>query len=360
MPIQKQDLERIEFGNQQLLFDFEEDKQREEEIVLSCISDRIEEIGYAVLDDIVLCLGESQVIPIASVLQHVFRFAVEQKLHFLLDDHIIEPRRAEQELLAPSERRISIIPAKLVEDSVFQDVKQVCRDLSEDASANHCESQYELSRLLVAKIRRWKGVLRSYVAIAQEPLFPFEKEIANGLGLIETLSGRLDAFSLIHAFHDHTERIRRLSGEVEMIHQFYGHHMDFWKELVASYKLIRDQLQVLSSDSWIGDNLAALEPILLSPAPSDRISDARMLLDQLIRRCREILSAKIGKMTEEMRKHCDVYQASPDMRNRSLHSLRASKQSIDLAPTINSAHEYLIEAQETFDGFLDELMTLSN
>ena len=356
MPIQKQDLERIELGNQQLLFHFEEDKRREEEVVLSCIGDRIVRNGYAVLDDVVSCIKESHGIPIASVLQHIFRLAVDRKVHFIQDNHICEPRLVQRELLASSERSISIIASKLVEDSVFQDVRQMCQELTDDGIAHHAETQYELSRFLVVKMREWRGVLRSYVSAAQEPFFPFKNEITNGLDLIDILSGKLDAFSLIHVSHDNEEKIRRLSGEVEMIHQFYGQHMDFWKELVQSYTLIRDQMPVLKSDPWIGDGYAALELIVLSPAPSDRISDAETLLDQLIRRCREVLSAKISNMIEEMRKHCDAYQAGPDMRNRSLHSLRASKQRIDMAPTINSAHEYMIDAQEEFAGFLDELM----
>ena len=71
MRIQKQDLEGVELGNQQLLFDFEGDKRREEDTVLHCIGDRIEKDGYAALNDVASYIKESYGIPTGSILQHI-------------------------------------------------------------------------------------------------------------------------------------------------------------------------------------------------------------------------------------------------------------------------------------------------
>jgi len=56
-----------------------------------------------------------------------------------------------------------------------------------------------------------------------------------------------------------------------------------------------------------------------------------------------------------MKKHCDAYQADPDLGNKSLYSLQTLKKSISKAININSMNLCLIDAEEKFDVFWDEI-----
>lgn len=352
----KQDIENIRLDHQQLLFGFEEDVRKEEDIVMSCINNQIEESGYVALDGFVEHVSKLHDLSDATIIQHVFWFAVDLKFHLLMDGQTAEPHIIRQALLASPDRSVSVIPNKSVDSAIFQDVKRLYRKLVEDEGSDDREDQYEFSRCLARKIREWIRILEPYRTMAQKPFFPFEKEIAGCLDLIGSISAKLDSFSLINAFFDKKKEILELSDEVKRISEFYSQHIYPWTNLIQSYEEIDSHLSSLRTDTAVNPSFKRLRQILLSSAPYDQMTEVKSLLDEMTRRCREILSVKIDMMIAEMRKHCDAYQASPDVRNESLYSLRAYKQNIGKAGNIRSMNRHLIGAEERFQGVLDELM----
>ena len=353
--MRKQDIENIELGHRQLLFDFEKDKAKEQAVVMSCIKNQTEKYGYVVLDEFIQYVRESHDLLDFTIIQNVFWLAEDLKFHFRVDEKNLGPHKVKQILITSQEQSIKIVINKSVNDSVFQDVRRLYQKLSEDNNFNDCDDQYEFARLLAKKIKDWKGILKSCKSDAQKLFFPFEEEINDCLHFSKKISAKLDSFSLIKAFYDNKEIILKLSDDVKKISEFYTQHIDFWKNLVQSFEEVNNNLSELIKDSDIAASFEKLKQILSSSASYNMITEAKKLLKKTTQRCLIVLLAMVDNMIVEMKEHCDAYQAGPDLRNKSLYSLRTFKKSISKTINIKSMNLCLFDAEEKFDAFWDEI-----
>jgi len=351
----KQDIENIELGSRQLVFDFEKDKSKEQAVVMACIKNQTEKNGHVVLDEIVQYVNELHDWSVVTIIQYVFWLAEDLKIHFRIDEKIIEPREVKQILVKSIEQRVEIFPNKSVNDSVFQDVKRLYRKLSEEKGFGDCDDQYEFARLLTKQIKGWQVVLKSCKSAVQKPFLPYEKEIDDGMHFIQKISAKLDSFSLINAFYDNKERILKLSDDVNIISEFYTQHIDFWKDLIQLYEVVNIDLSELIKDTKLKSSFEKLKQILSSSAPCNLIPEAKNILKKMTQQCRIALLAKNDDMIVEIKEHLDAHGAAPDLRNKSLYSLRATKKRIHEAKNIKSMHLCLIDAEEKFDDFWDEI-----
>lgn len=353
--MKKEDIETIALGPRQLLFDFEKDKSKEQAVVMSCIEKKIEKNGQVDLDESVQYVKEMHDVSDAAILQYIFWLAEDLKIHFRIDGEILEPRHVKEKLTKSIEQSIIIVPNKSVDNSVFQDVKSFYRKLSEERDVNECDDQYEFSRLLARQIKDWKFKLKSCQSSAKKSFVPYEKEIDDGIRFIETISAKLDLFSLINAFYENKESILKLSDDVKNISKFYTRHGDFWKNLVQSFQEVDNQLYELTKDLEMAADVEKLRQMLSSPAPHGMIAEAKALLEKLTQQCRMAVLAKVDHMILKMKKHLDAHRAVPDLRNRSLYFLRTIKKRIRGAENITSMNRCLIDAEDKFDELWDEI-----
>jgi len=350
----KQDIENVKLGHRQLLFDFEKDKSKEQAIVMDCIKDQTEKYGHVVLDEVVQHVNELHDLPDVTILQHIFWLGEDLKIHFRIDEEILEPPKVKRALLKAIEQHVTILPNKSVDDSVFQDVKRFYRELTEKG-INDCDDQYEFARLLAKKTKGWQVALKSCKSAAQMPFLPYEKEIDNCRHFINKISAKLDSFSLINAFYDNQEAIIKLSDNVKKISEFHTMHIDFWKDLIQSYEVVNSDLSELIKKSNIAASFEKLKQILLTSAPCDMITEAKNLLVKMTQQCRIALLAKIDDMIVAMKKHLDAHRAGPDLRNQSLYCLRTAKKRIHEAKNIKSMNLCLIDAEEKLETFWDAI-----
>jgi hypothetical protein len=351
----KQNIENIELGPRQLLFGFEKEKSEEQAVVMSCIKNMNEKNGQVLIDEIVPYVREAHDLANVNIIQYVFWLAEDLAIHFRMDGEILEPSKVKQVLLKSLEQRVQIVPIKSVDDSVFQDVKRFYRKLTGGKDLGDSNDQYEFARLLARKIKDWKVKLKSCQSAAKKPFVPYEKEIDDGIRFIETISAKLDSFSLINAFYENKERILKLSDDVKNISEFYTQHICFWDNLVQSFEVLNNYLYELIKDPDVSDDFQKLKQILSSPAPHTLMTDAKTLLEKITRRCGATLLTKVDNMIVKMKKHLDAYRAGPDLRNRSLYSLRTIKKRIGGAENIISMNLCLIDAEDKFDDFWDAI-----
>jgi hypothetical protein len=355
--VKKQDIENVELGHRQLLFDFEKDKAKEQAVVMSCIKNQIEKYGYVVLDEFVQYVREGHDLLDFTIIQNVFWLAEDLKFHFRVDEKNLVPHKVKQTLIQSIEQSVKIVPNKSVTNSVFQDVKHLYQELSEEKGFDDCDDQYEFARLLAKKIKGWEVILKSCKSAAQKPFFPCEKEIDDCIRFIKKISVKLDSFSLINAFYDNKKRVLKLSDDVKIISEFYTQHIDFWKSLIQSFEAFNDNLSEFIKDADIVAGFEKLKQILSSSAPYNMIAEAKTLQKKMTQQCRVALSAIIDNMIEETKAHLDAHKAGQDLRNKSLYSLRTIKKRVSEAKNIKSMNLCLIDAEEKLDVFWDEIKT---
>ncbi len=351
----KQDIENVKLGPRQLLFDFEKDKAKEQAVVMSCIKNQIEKYGYVVLDEFVQYVREVHDLLGFTIIQNVFWLAEDLKFHFRKDGKNLEPHKVKQTLIQSIEQRIKIVPNKSVTNSVFQDVKRLYQELSEDKGFDDYDDQYEFARLLAKKIKGWEVILKPCKSSAQKPFSLCEKEIRDCIRFIKKISVKQDSFSLINAFYDNKERVLKLSDDVKIISEFYTQHIDFWKSLIQSLEVFNDNLSEFIKDADIVAGFEKLKQILSSSAPYNMIAEAKTLEKKVTQQCRVALSAIIDNMIEETKAYLDAHKAGQNLRNKSLYFLRTIKKRISEAKNIKSMNLCLIDAEEKLDVFWDEI-----
>ncbi len=350
--MRKQDIENIKLGHRQLLFDF----AKEQDIVMSCINNQIEEYGHVELDELVKDVRELHDLLDVTIIQYIFWFVKDLKFHFRIDEENLEPLEVKQILIESLNQSVKIVPNKSVDNSVFQDVKHLYQKLSEDNNSDDCDDQYEFARILAKKIKNWKDILKSYKSAALKPFFPFEEEINDCMSFTNEISAKLDSFSLIHAFYNNKDKILEFSDDVKRISNFYTQHITFWEKLIQSFEELNNNLSELIQDSDIAASFEKLKQILSSSAPYNKIAEAQELLNTIIQQCRMALLVIIDNMIIEMEKNLDVHNASPDLRNKSLYYLKITiRNRIGDAINIKSMNLCLIDAEEKFDDFLDKI-----
>ena len=166
---------------------------------------------------------------------------------------------------------------------------------------------------------------------------------------------RLDSFSLINAFYNNQEAILELSDEVRKISEFYLKHIEFWKNLARSFEEVNNNLPELVQSPDIATSVKTLKQFLSAAAPYNRIPEAKKILDKMTQQCRISLLEKLDDMIVTMKKHFDAHGAGPELRNKSLYFLRATKKRIHQANNIKNMNLCLIDAEEKFDAFWDEI-----
>ena len=289
----KKDIENISLGPRQLLFDFEKDKSKEQAKVISCIENKIEKCGHVDLDECVQYVKEANELSDAAIIQYIFWLAKDLKVHFRLDGEHLEPPKLKRALLKSVEQHVTIVPNKSVDNSIFQDVKRLYQQLSEEKGFNDCDDQYEFARHLSRKVKDWQVKLKACQHVLQMPFVPYEKEIDDGIHFINEISAKLDSFSLINAFYNNQEAILKLSDDVRKILEFYLKHIDFWKNLAQSFEEVNNNLSELVQNPDIAASVKVLKQILSTAAPYNRILEAKKILNKMAQQCRISLLAKL-------------------------------------------------------------------
>jgi len=247
--MRKQDINNIEVGFRQLPFGFEKNNSKEQDRIMYYIKNQTETHGHVVLDEFVKYLRELHELSESFILQNIFWFARELKIHFRINKQSLDPYNVRKILLENPDQRVEIVTNKPVDDLVFQRAKRFYQKLPGKNSIDNDGDQYEFSRLLAEQIRHWESCFTTYKSYAKKPYFPGKEQIDSGLSLINKISAKLDSFSLIDAFYINRDQILKLVDDVKILSEFYTKHIDIWGTLTESIEAFTKNLPELKNKS---------------------------------------------------------------------------------------------------------------
>ena len=92
--------------------------------------------------------------------------------------------------------------------------------------------------------------------------------------MIQTISAKLDSFSLINAFYVSRDPILKLVDDVKTLSEFYTHHLDRWVILAGSIEAFTKNIAELKNKSDIITAFNKLKQILSTSQPYDRVEEA--------------------------------------------------------------------------------------
>jgi len=367
--MRKQDIKDIELGPRQLTFGFENNHSKQQDQLLYYIKRQIETHGQVVLDEFVQYVKDRFEGSEFAILQNIFWLAQELKIHFRINKQSLDPYHVKKNLLENPDQQVEIVTNKSVDDLVFQNAKHFYQKLSGKNIIDTYDDQYEFSRLLAENIRHWKSCLNTYKSFAEKPFFPGKEQIDRGLSLIQTISAKLDSFSLINAFYVSRDPILKLVDDVKTLSEFYTHHLDRWVILAGSIEAFTKNIAELKNKSDIITAFNKLKQILSTSQPYDRVEEAWELYKKIkiyndiivknkTEQNRMEMLTLLDHMIEEMKNHLKKHKAKPDLRNKILYSLRMISKNIRMAKDIETINQLKSDAKEKFDIYWEEVESI--
>jgi len=144
--------------------------------------------------------------------------------------------------------------------------------------------------------------------------------------------------------------------------EFYTKHNDFWTILIKSIDEFSENEPELNKNNEAFADFDRLKQILSSPAPYDMISEAyelfekvrafnEMIVKEKTDQCRIDALSELDQMIEKKKGLFDAHNASMDLRNKALYSLRQIKIRVEKAESINAVNLCLNDAEYIFDVF---------
>lgn len=361
------EIQKIELGPRQLyLFDLEDRTLADQEQVMARLTAWVQARGEAEVIAFTRSAVDALALSALTVLQHLFWLAQDLKIQFISADKAISPNEARTLLIHSPQRPVQVMLNQSVEALVFNRVKRLLGQMEEKTGEEEPRDETELARRLARKIREWKHRLETCQILARESAFPGEAEIDSGLAFIRTISGKLDALSLIHAFFEHTEALARLEAEVNTLATFYREHAEEWRMLVQFARAAAETLDKSIHGTHITAAYERFRQILSDPRPYDRLDEATGLLrtlkpchdrilGQQTAQCRKEALLKGEALIQKMKIHLDAHRVNVDTRNRSLYALRQRLKAIETARTMALINRQVRAAEEAYELFRDEV-----
>jgi hypothetical protein len=362
-----EEIKRVELGPRQLLlFDQEDCATAEQERVKACLSAWVQTHGEAEVGDFVQSTAAELTLSPSVVLQHLFWLAHDLEIRFTSAGEAIPPNRARTRLLRSPQMAVQVVLNQSVEATVFQRVKDVFGQMDQDGDGADLRNEVALARHLAGKIRAWKHQLEVCRHTARRPGFPGLTEIDSGLALLRTVSAKLDAPTLIHAFDAHGDALTRLEAEVKTLSSFYAEQAGRWRRLVRFARAAAETLPANPVEVEIANAHERLREIMSHPRPYAFVEEALHLHrqlkprhDRIVRRqteqCREAACLKIGALIRKMKTHLNRHAADADTRNRSLYALRQHLRTTEHARTMARIRGQLRAAEEAYEIFREEV-----
>lgn len=357
-------IKSVELGPRQLSFGFDTRESDVTDLVMAHLIQGVETRGQVVLEAFVDQLSDSQDNSEQEILQAIFWLAHELKIHFRTAGETILPNQAKKLLLDSPQANIFLVTPETAEDSLFQQVRQVCGKIFQSTQGH--QDQHEFAFALLEALKEWQTRLRSFQTAAQRPHFPGAGQIQAHQQFLTRLLVKQDAHSLIHSCFTHGERITTMAEEIRALSQFYTQDMEFWDQLIKSLAVFQENLPELVK---IPEAVVAHERLIAifhSPSPYALVPEARSLVmglkeqnvlieKQKLEAYRAGALVKIDAVIAKLEDLFDAYGADQDLRNGSLLALRGSKKQVDHLNDIQQMKQLVLDIQDLFDDFQEEV-----
>jgi len=222
MMLKPNDIKSIEPGPRQLTFDFEEKVRAEtDDLVMSCFSEQISAHGQVFLAPLVSHIKEKHHLRVTDILQSVFWFAGELKIHFRSDGIPVTPYQARKLLLDFPDKPVELVANKQVEAPIFRDLVLFYQQLMNKENVNFQNDQYEFALSLLSDLKTWESDLTSFEAMSREAFYPGRQKIRHHLQFLKQILIRQDSYSLICRCYDQKGSIAEMAGDINILSRFY-------------------------------------------------------------------------------------------------------------------------------------------
>lgn len=354
----------ITLGPRQMTFGFDDRESEMMETLFSHIEKEYQSTGPIRMDEFVSAPPEENKFSGLEILQTIFWLAEELKIHFIVEKQITEPSRVKQQLLNRPESRIHIVINRQVADPQFEAAKKTgvrfIPEIPEDLD------QYAFSRLVVHELLKWQSRLSSYRPLASQPHFPGQKEIKNGLVLLDRMLEKKDSYSIIHVCLKYKNKIIALSETQAVLTQFYTRKKAFWQEFIDDMSAFKKNRAEIEKDPRVSMKYKRLSEILSLPSPYQLVAEAEKLLPDVRRFHRKLEEEKMiqhrldavektDKMITKLISLFDTFDSNPEYRNTRLNSIRLLKKKIESNVNIDKIDAFYNDAKDLFIDTIEEL-----
>ena len=358
-------VKKIELGPRQMTFGFDDSNSLDLDFVYAFIEKEYQAQGPVALHRIADTHALASRIPEPlDIVQAVFWLAEALKIHFYVGDRPISTFQAKQALLKDADSRIDIVTNQPVDQSRFARAKDAAKfflpALPKDMD------QYTFSRTVANELESWRNRLaQDQSSHAGQPNVPGQALINNCLIIIDRLLEKKDSHAVILAIVKYRSKIPELTGNVQILSDFYTHKLSFWLAFTEQMEDFKQNEEMIRDNEQVHSIYRKLTVIRNHAHPFDQIEKAEQLLPEL----KDFHNRIEQEKTERLRRNCleqtdkmirklstlfDTFDAENEYRNNTLHELRAlnkkisSRRNMDEIKTLfNDAKDLFVDVIET-------------
>lgn len=357
-------VKKIELGPRQMTFGFDNSISMDLDFVYSFIETEYQSQGPVALHHLIESQALVSRIPSPlDILQAVFWLADELKIHLYVADQPVSAFQAKQTLIKNLDSTIDIVINQPVDQSRFDRAKSVAATFLPSLPKDL--DQYTFSRAVANELESWHTRLTSYQSHAGPPDVPGNSLIKNCLVLINRLLEKKDSHAVILALVKYQSKIPELSGNVQVLSDFYTRKLSFWTTFAELMKDFKQNMKMIQDNQQIHSIYRQLNGIRNASYPFDQIQKAEQLLPEL----KEFHNRIEQEKTERLRKDCleqtdkmirklstlfDAFDAESEYRNSTLHELRSLNKKIssrcnkdEIKILFNDAKDLFVDIIET-------------
>jgi hypothetical protein len=362
-----EEIKKIEIGPRQLfLFDLEDHTVAVRKKVIEQAASWLQ--AHAEVQVLAFCESVSEGLGVSALtaLQHLFWLAHDLKIQFTSAGRAISPNQARTQLIHSPKAPVALVVNQTVGAAVFKRVKGLLNRMDAEAGAEAPDDVVALAHRLTRKLHTWKSQLEICRTRARRPGFPGKKAIADALTLLRTISAKMDALCLIHAFDAHAGALARLDADIKSLTRFYDEYTDQWRRLLQFAGKAAQTLETFEADDAITAAYRRFRQILSDSSAYYHVDEAcrlqrsltpchERILAQRTQQRRADVCLKIRRLIQKMKAHLDSHAVDDDTRNQSLYTLRQHLMAAETASTIERINRRMRSADEDYELWLDEV-----
>ncbi|WP_027370868.1 BREX system P-loop protein BrxC [Desulfovermiculus halophilus] len=201
------------------------------------------------------------------------------ELNLLMNGTSLSAREALEPMLKTAKwRTVKILQRKVPSAQDVEKAQKLCQELFGKIGP---EGFDDLDKAIRTQLTGWQKSLQQYQQLAQTGEYPGQKEIEDGLAVIQAILAVKDTYEFIKTFHSKRDDLLDTCEDLHTLHDFYTNQRPTWDKLKKSLAEFSKNEAALTKDGDAASALNHLHRIAEAEAPYGMLKDVNPLVSKL-------------------------------------------------------------------------------
>lgn len=275
------------------------------------------------------------------------RLFVSRRIEFVYGGEVLGFKEAFAPLIKPQQwKQVSVQQTKVVEEQELDRARTIGQQL---CGVIGPENSDKLLEFLKEQLEAWSASLQKYRIIANTGTYPGDREISEGLEILNKILPIKNSYEFFKKFNESEEDLLALEPEVRELDDFYGNHLPLWNRLqkkVALYRTIQPELEAkFAPERPVRD----LIDILNMPRPYGKLQSVDITIEaidsvynQILEQSKQHAVTEVDKNISLIKESLKATSADDNQSNKALKPLQDLKKQLEAEKSVPQVSHQLL------------------